>query len=290
MNVDREEAHSSSHRSVAEGTLLEWTVIVPFFNERRHIARTIASLARQTVPFRLILVDNGSTDGGAAIADKAAREHALDYVIVTEHVAGKVSALRTGLREVHTRWVATCDADTLYPPQYLVAAAAQLVRTNCVVTGAYRVPRGASAMNRAVKAWQIRNTARLLRRQSHSGGWGQTFCTKSLRAVGGFDPARWDYVLEDHEIIHRLMRKGRMRYSDALWCMPSPRDRDRDSTRWTLVERLIYATAAPWVGDWFFYSFLAARLRRRSLFSSRLRERQYQPPVQVSLVPSPSVN
>jgi glycosyltransferase involved in cell wall biosynthesis len=251
-------------------------VIVPFFNERACIAETIASLAQQTMPFRLLLVDNGSTDGSAAIAAKAAGGHELNYTVLTEDTPGKVSALRAGLQEVDTRWVATCDADTLYPPHYLAAASAQLVRSGCVATGAYRVPRGAGPIKRAAKAWQILNTARLLRRQSHSGGWGQAFCTASLRAAGGFDPGLWNFVLEDHEVIHRLMRQGRMRYSNELWCMPSLRKRDRDSVRWTSVERLTYSLTAPLAGDWYFYSFLSRRLQRRKLFSHCLRERQYQ--------------
>jgi hypothetical protein len=141
-------------------------------------------------------------------------------------------------------------------------------------------------MKRAAKAWQIRNTALLLRRQSHSGGWGQAFCTESLRAVGGFDPGQWNFVLEDHEIIHRMMRRGTMRYSNALWCMPSLRERDRDSVRWNFFERLTYSLTAPFAGDWYFYSFLWGRLERRKLFSQRLRERQFQQPEDISLVPS----
>lgn len=267
--------------------MVEWTVIVPFFNERGCIAETIASLARQTIPFRLVLVDNGSTDDGAVIADRAARQHALDYVLVTEQRPGKVRALRAGLSEAHTRWTATCDADTLYPPGYLAAASTQLIRSGCVVAGAYRVPRGAGAIMRAAKAWQILNTARLLRRQSHSGGWGQAFCTESLRAVGGFDPSRWNFVLEDHEIIHCLMRQGKMRYSKALWCMPSDRIRDRDPASWTWIERLTYSLTAPWAGDWYFYVFLSRRLQRRKLFSHRLRERQHQhPDAHLSVEPS----
>lgn len=44
-----------------------WTVIVPFFNERAHLPSCIASLARQDVPFRMVLVDNASTDGGGGL-------------------------------------------------------------------------------------------------------------------------------------------------------------------------------------------------------------------------------
>ncbi|NWM59996.1 glycosyltransferase, partial [Escherichia coli] len=75
---------------------VDGTVVVPFFNEREVLAGTLASLARQTVPFRLVLVDNGSSDGSGAIAEAAARRHGLDYMLVTERAPGKVAALRAG--------------------------------------------------------------------------------------------------------------------------------------------------------------------------------------------------
>ncbi|WP_447410870.1 hypothetical protein, partial [Clostridium perfringens] len=53
------------------------------------------------------------------------------------------------------------------------------------------------------------------------------------------------------------------------------RERDRESIRWTLFERLVYAATAPWAGDWFFYDFLGPRLQRRKLLSNKIRERAY---------------
>jgi len=274
MYLDSDAVAGPAHgRTVATPA---WTVLVPFFNERDYLSATIASLAAQTVPLRLILIDNGSTDGGAAIAEEACRMHGLDYMIVTEGRPGKVAALRAGLGWVRTRWVATCDADTLYPPHYLAAAQAVLSRPGCVVAGAYFIAPGAGEEERAARARPFMLNARLLPRQSHTGGAGQAFCAATLQASGGFDGDRWNYVLEDHEVIHRMMRHGAMGYADDLWCMPSPRERDRASIRWTLFERLLYSAAAPWAGDWFFYSFLAGRLRRRRLSSERIRERQYQ--------------
>ncbi|MGN6819849.1 MAG: glycosyltransferase family 2 protein [Sphingomonas sp.] len=253
-----------------------WSVLVPFFNERDYLAATISSLAKQSVPLTLILIDNGSTDGGAEVAQTACRTNGLAYLLVTEPRPGKVAALAAGLDWVRTRWVATCDADTLYPPHYLAAAEAILSRRDCVAAGAYFVPPGASSAARDAEARVVLTAARLLPRQSHAGGAGQAFRTEALRAADGFDTERWNYVLEDHEIIHRVQRHGVMGYSRDLWCMPSPRDRDRDSIRWTLFERLLYAACAPWAGDWFFYSFLTRRLRRRHLLSNHIRERQYQ--------------
>lgn len=253
-----------------------WTVLIPFFNERDYLTATIDSLTGQTVPFRLILVDNGSTDGSAAVARAAIARHGLDARIVTETTPGKVTALRTGLGLVETRYVATCDADTLYPPHYLAEAERLLGADDCVVAGAYFVAPGADQAALAAEARRILTAGRLLPRQCHAGGAGQCFDVAALRAVGGFDPALWGYILEDHEVIHRTMTQGSMRYARNLWCMPSPRERDRESIRWTAFERLVYAATAPWAGDWFFYRFLARRLQNRRLMSVQMRERAFQ--------------
>lgn len=263
--------------AVFESSPVSWSVLLPFFNEREFIAETILSLARQTCALRLVLIDNGSTDGGAAIARAECERLKLDYVIVTERTPGKVAALRRGLGLVRTPFVATCDADTFYPPHYLAEAARLLEReTDCVVAGAYYVAPDATPEAMMGVAHRINRSARMLPRQCHTGGAGQTFRTAALRAAGGFDGTLWNYVLEDHEVIHRVMKHGTMRYSYALWCSPSPRQRDRPSIRWTLLERLMYSATAPWAGDWFFYRFLAERLRRRRLLSQCIREHAFQ--------------
>lgn len=253
-----------------------WSVLIPFFNEASCIAATIASIAAQQRALKLVLVDNGSTDDGARIARAVCERLDLDYLLVTERTPGKVAALRTGLGFARTPFVATCDADTLYPPHYLTAAERVLRTPGCVVAGAFFVAPGANADAIAAQGGKIAKAARLLPRQCHTGGAGQAFCTTTLRAVGGFDAARWNYVLEDHEVIHRMMQHGAMQYARDLWCMPSPRERDRASIRWTLFERFVYAVTAPVAGDWFFYRFLGSRLRARDLLSHHIRESAFQ--------------
>jgi glycosyltransferase involved in cell wall biosynthesis len=255
-----------------------WTVLIPFFNEREYLTATIDSLAAQGVPMIMILVDNGSTDGSADVARAAVSAHGIDALVITEITPGKVAALRTGLGWVRTRYVATCDADTLYPPHYLAEAERLLDRKGCVVAGAYFVDPAADQAALDAEARRILSAARMLPRQCHAGGAGQCFDVAALRAAGGFDAGIWRYVLEDHEVIHRTMAHGRMLYSQDLWCMPSPRERDRASIRWTLFERLVYSATAPWAGGWFFYRFLARRLQRRRLLSEQMRERACHAP------------
>lgn len=262
--------------AVAEPTPPQWSIILPFFNEAAYLRSTLGSLAGQASTAVVILVDNGSTDQSSAIALAACRDLGLNHKLVVQPVPGKVHALSAGLEEVKTCFVATCDADTWYPPHYLMEAERLLERPGCAAAGAFYVAPGPGPEDLRRRGAQIACASWLLPHQSHTGGAGQAFRTAALRAAGGFDPQRWNYVLEDHEIIHRVMRFGSMRYAEALWCIPSQRERNRESIRWTLFERLMYSAAAPLVGDWFFYRFLAGRLQKRQLTSVRIRERPFQ--------------
>ena len=51
------------------------SVVTPAFNARATIARTLASIAAQTMrPREVIVVDDGSTDGTVAAAEACARD------------------------------------------------------------------------------------------------------------------------------------------------------------------------------------------------------------------------
>ena len=74
--------------------------------------------------------------------------------------------------------------------------------------------------------------ARLWPRQTHTGGFGQSFRTAALRQAGGFSAARWPFVLEDHEIMQQVFKLGRAVYAPDLWCVPSNRRADRAGVNW----------------------------------------------------------
>ena len=254
-----------------------WTVLVPFFNERDFLDGTLASLASQDIPFDLILIDNGSTDGSADLAVATCRRLGLAFTLLVERRPGKVNALNAGVARTRTAFVATCDADTLYPADYLRQAEALLEARGAVAGGGYFVPPTATDQDHAAASRRIERAARLLPGQCHTGGAGQVFRTEALRRAGQFDAARWKLVLEDHEIMHRMAKLGSLAFGGGLWCAPSPRERDRESIRWTLIERILYHVTPGAARDWFFYDFLAGRLAARRLTSDRIRERQFQP-------------
>ncbi len=90
---------------------MDWTtqcvVVIPCFNEARHIADVLDGV-RAHLP-NIILVDDGSTDATAEIANRAGVE-------VLQHTRnlGKGTALRTGFDHAHQRgfkWVIVLDGD-----------------------------------------------------------------------------------------------------------------------------------------------------------------------------------
>ncbi len=254
----------------------DWTIVIPFFNEAGFLPATLRSVAALQGAFRLVLVDNGSTDGSSEIARQVCGELGLGFTLVVEPCPGKVHALRAGLARVRTRFVATFDADTHYPPHYLVAAGKLLDRPGVAIAGAYFTNGPAWQRRDAFTGAHVVAAGRMLGHQCHAGGAGQAFNTALLRRAGGFDPNRWNLVLEDHEIIHRVGQFGAMAYGMDFWCHPSPRERDRESIRWTLYERLAYHFTPRSRQGRFFYDFLGRRLRARKLSSERMRERAFQ--------------
>jgi glycosyltransferase involved in cell wall biosynthesis len=255
---------------------MRWSVVMPVYNEAAYLPRALASLAAQTRKFRLIVVDNGSTDGSGDIARRLLARFGLDGIVVAESKPGPVPALARGMREVRSEFVATCDADTTYPRHYLAVAERLLdEKADAAVASAYYLAPAASWPRRIASAVYQLAVNLLLPRQAHTGGAGQCFRVAALDAAGGYDASVWPYVLADHEIINRVLRHGRQVWHRTFWCLPSDRRGDLNAVRWSLAERLLYHATPFALQDRYFRDFLSKRLASRGLDSARLRERDW---------------
>ncbi len=261
--------------------MTDWTFVIPFYNEAAFLPETLASLrAQELKPFRLLLIDNGSTDGSADVARKALEgETGIDWQIVDEARPGKINALDHAMGLIDTPFAAFGDADTFYPPHYL-ATADRLFRKGGAKTvavmamGIFSPEGGFGEKFRRFIYPQV--ITRLLAKQVHTGGYGQSFRMDALRKVGGFSAEHWPYVLLDHEIMQRLFKLGGTAYHPDMWCRPSPRRTDRSKVRWNLAERLLYNFTPYSVKDWYFYRFLGPRLKQRGSDNLALREKSWE--------------
>lgn len=92
------------------------SVIIPAYNEAAGIAATVRSMFESAYAGRLeiIVVDDGSTDGTAAIA----RELDLpDMYVTSQPNSGKPGALNTGIRMARGEVLILVDGDTVFEPE-----------------------------------------------------------------------------------------------------------------------------------------------------------------------------
>ena len=105
------------------------SVIIPAYNEAALIDKTMReahAVIGGAMPFEIIVIDDGSDDGLAEVAEKTAAALGQCRVIRHPDRAGKSSALRTGALAARGRWIAMMDGDGQNDPAYLIAMANEI--------------------------------------------------------------------------------------------------------------------------------------------------------------------
>jgi hypothetical protein len=120
---------------------MKFSIIVPLYNKEAYVLGTLRSaLAQSVADFEIIVVDDGSTDGGpdlvAALADPRVR-------LVRQANAGVSAARNRGIALARGEWVAFLDADDWHHPDYLaglLTTQAASPDSDMVATGFVSVP------------------------------------------------------------------------------------------------------------------------------------------------------
>lgn len=99
---------------------VEISVIVPIYNIENYLEKCINSLLSQNFDYKyeIILVDDGSTDGSGAIADKYGLEYNIIKVLHKEN-GGLSSARNYGLMHAQGKYVTFVDSDDYVSADYL---------------------------------------------------------------------------------------------------------------------------------------------------------------------------
>ena len=106
-------------------------IIVPARDEAPTISPVIASLLAQDYrgKFRVILVDDNSTDGTAALAGTAARLSVISLQSKPAEWSGKLWALSQGVAASHAPVLLFTDADIVHAPRHLSSLVAKLLQS-----------------------------------------------------------------------------------------------------------------------------------------------------------------
>jgi hypothetical protein len=172
------------------------SVLVPLYNKAPYVRRALDSILAQTLAdFEIIVVDDGSTDGGV--------DHIVAYSdprirIFRQANAGPGAARNRGLAEARADYVAFLDADDEWLPTFLeksVAVLEQHGSAAAVASGYVLDPAGVSTENlwrrRRLSAGLYRIGAdwsplRVVHLLAYLATWNTVARTAVLRRWGGF--------------------------------------------------------------------------------------------------------
>lgn len=198
------------------------TVVVAAHNEEARLGRCLQSVhaAAADRAVELIVVDNCSTDGTAAVA---ATQRAR---VVAEPRLGAVNAKAAGVAAASAPLVAVIDADSVCPPDWLdkiaraFAADARLVG----LSGPARYVNARAWVHVVMWCWFgfWKALQALTGRAWYAVGTNVAFRRDAYLRAGGYDT---NVLVGGDEVglFRRLRAVGLTRYTDTLWVETDPR-------------------------------------------------------------------
>jgi poly-beta-1,6-N-acetyl-D-glucosamine synthase len=219
--------------------------IVPFLNEELFLPAFLESIERQTRRLdRLVLVDDGSTDGSHAIAAEFADRHGWAVALrrsVREQDgdrlarAAEYAAFQWALAQVDEDWdvVAKLDADIRLTPRTVETIAAELERDPGLgLAGSYLSEVGASGVlgRLTIRPEHVHGATKFYRRECYEAispmpailGWDMIDEVKATMAGWGTR----SFAMPDGDPLHMRvrgshdgLRRGFRRWGEGAWAM-----------------------------------------------------------------------
>ena len=184
------------------------SVVIPAYNASRFLAETLESALAQTLPpDDVVVVDDGSTDDTAAIAERFAPR--VRVFRRTNH--GLPASRNFGVEMTTSEWIAFLDADDLWEPNKLERQLEELTRTGadvCYTGHVLLMQQGETTRLGAVidvpAAEDVRKT---LFEHGPFMPSGVIVRRTALEAVNGFDAAM-RHGNEDYDLWLRMIHAG----------------------------------------------------------------------------------
>ncbi len=180
------------------------SIIIPVHNERPRLDRCLAALQAQSVrpELEIIVVDDGSTDGGVDDLDRAGVR------VVRQANQGPAAARNTGAANARGEIILFIDADCVADPDWLKEMLSPFEDPEVVaVKGAYRTrQRGLVARYVQIEFEHRYRRLRSSRRVDFLASYSVGFRRLYFLDIGGF---RADLIMnEDVELAYRISHSG----------------------------------------------------------------------------------
>jgi dolichyl-phosphate beta-glucosyltransferase len=141
------------------------SIVFPCLDEADRLPATLAAyLAHYPAEVELVVVDDGSTDGTAKLAQAVADADADERVKVvrSDRNYGKGHAVRTGIGRASGELVVFTDADGSYGPEEADLVVAALAEAPVAIGARRRTRAGAGPLPRRLAGWVFNLAMRLL--------------------------------------------------------------------------------------------------------------------------------
>ena len=176
----------------AEEVLPTVSVIMPLYNCERYVAEALDSVLAQTFKdFEVIVVDDGSADGSAAVVERYAAEDSR-ITLIRQANRGISAARNAAIAQASGSAIAFLDPDDVWFPTKLARQLPLLTDTNLVYGAEYRIwedePDRTEGLSKAVDEIGSDDPLRAIMRKNSVWGPNTVMVSRSLlEHHGGFD-------------------------------------------------------------------------------------------------------
>lgn len=244
----------------APDTLPRFSVVMPLYNKAAHVEAAVESALAQTCPpHDIVVIDNGSTDGGrdrvAAIGNSRIR--LLD---LPTPGPGGYAGRNLGIHAAGGDWIAFLDADDLWHPDHLAVLAEAIAADPAACAAATRFDHVFGDRSQSQRIAPMLEQARSLDLAGFLDAWlavrecpmwtGAIAIRRDTLIEAGLFPAGRAVRGGDKDLWLRVLARGRLRYDPRVTAI-FHRDSDNKVSKSTTTLDLpcIVATARAMLAD-----------------------------------------
>ena len=223
--------------------------IVTLYNKAPYIAGVLAAIRGQRGGFaqQCIIVDDGSTDDSAAIAQRAIADWPQARLIRQDN-RGPSAAVNRGLAEAAMAFTQIVDGDDILAPYASRLLASAAAKSGCAAIYGRNDWYGSPAEiafpdePAEVAVTVLEDTLYRVIRDGHAGGSTYLLDTATFRAAGGCDER---VFVQDQSIPQRIAKLARIGLVDHLICM-GPRDEPGRLMKYPVQQQHDQSLTALW--------------------------------------------